>query len=112
MTLLVCLGSTPDTWWQGTNELGSRLLRRAEELASDADVAAALATGGVASTLALNEMEPKLGERVWAAVEVAARQLSSERSDDVSQEWADHLAELAEEMELRRTDPERPGRWP
>jgi hypothetical protein len=75
-------------------------------------VAAALETGGVFQSLALYEMEPELRDRVWDSVEMAARQLSTEIGDDFPQDWVDHLAELADEMELRRFDPERPGRWP
>lgn len=114
MTILVCLGPTPDTWWQAKNWIGRQVLDRAEQLALDEDAKAAIFMGNVVQTLTLYEMDSPLRERVWATVEQAAKEISIEAEADPDT-WPrgsiDHVADLAHEMEARRNDPDRPGAW-
>ena len=115
MTILVCLGSTPDTWWQARNWIGRQVLDRAEQLAPDEDARKAIFMGHVVQTLAVYEMDSPLRERVWMTVEQAAKQISIEAAvdpDSWPREWMEHVAELAREMEARRHEPDRPGAWP
>jgi hypothetical protein len=115
VTILVCLGPTPDTWWQAKNWIGRQVLDRAEQLAPDEDVKAAIFMGNVVQTLTLYEMASPLREHVWATLEQAAKEISIEAEADPDtwpREWMEHVAELAREMEAQRDDPDRPGAWP
>jgi hypothetical protein len=112
MTILVCLGKTPDTWWQVTNAIGNEVLSRAEALATDEEVRTAVFEGKVFQSLALYEMESSLRERVWRVIEHAARSAAEAAPADWSPQVIAHVAQLAQEMEARRLDPDRPGPWP
>lgn len=114
MTILVCLGETPDTWWQAKNSTGGPLLDRAAELSADEETRDAILVGRYAHALILNEMVAPLKERVWDAVEAAAAEIAAEAPPEGAERtpWAEHVAELAREMKARRTDPGRPGAWP
>lgn len=125
MSIIVCLGETPDTYWQASNDMADLVLDRAQELATDEEAREAIAIGQAVHTLFLYEMASPLKERVWQAVEEAARQLAAEALAEAApkwdwhpatqaapRSWADHVGELAREMEARRLDPGRPGAWP
>lgn len=115
MTILVCLGPTPDTWWQAKNWIGRQVLDRAEQLAPDEEAKNAIVMGQVVQTLSLYDMASPLKERVWTTVELAAKQISVEAVADADawpRDWMEHVAELAREMEARRDEPDRPGAWP
>jgi hypothetical protein len=76
----------------------------------------AIRHGEIFQLLDLTEMEAPLKERVWEAVEHAARDVARAKAEEDDSgwlpEWTEHVAELASEMEARRTDPSRPGVWP
>lgn len=115
MTILVCLGPRPDTWWQAKNEIGRRVLDRAEELSGDAETRQAIFDGKIAQSLDLNRIDPLLRERVWYAVEAAAKQIAAEPPIDDTDwlpDWTEHVRDLAGEMQTRRDSPDRPGPWP
>jgi hypothetical protein len=112
MTILVCLGETPDTWWQAKNSIGDRVLSRAEALAADDDVRKVVFEGKIVQTLTLYDLEPGLRERVWRVVERAARAVAEDESADWPPATISHVADLAREMEARWLDPDRPGVWP
>ena len=114
MTVLVCLGATPDTWWQARNSLGWSLLERAAEAAPNEAAREAITVGSAVHSLDFNGMESPLREQVWHVVEHAARQLSAEVPGPPPlwpADGLDHVAELAREMEARRLEPDRPGVW-
>lgn len=112
MTVLICLGPTPDTWWHAKNAIGDRILGRAELLARDDDVRKAVREGKISQSLILYELESELRERVWQVVEEAARAVADAEPADWPQETIAHVAELARELEARRGEPDRPGAWP
>jgi hypothetical protein len=115
VTVLVCLGPTPDTWWQTRNSLGWNLLEKAARAAPNEDAREAIMRGSAFHTLDLEAMESPLREQVWQAVEETARQFSRETPGPPPlwpSEWLEHVADLAREMEARRLDPDRPGTWP
>jgi hypothetical protein len=116
VTILVCLGPTPETWWQAKNLLGETVLDRAEELATDEVTQKAIFDGKVAQALDIHGLAAAVRERVWAAVEEAAKQVSTSpqtlpNGSDWPTESIQHVAELGREMELRRRVPDRPGIW-
>ena len=79
MTIVVCLGPTPDTWWQAKNAIGDRVLERAEQIAPDEVARKAISEGKLFQALNLNELAPPLKGRVWEAIEEAARQIQLKR---------------------------------
>ena len=115
MTFIISLGESPDTWWQASNVIGWTVTERAEKLAEDEEVRHILLQGFHMKLLALDTLDPAIRERVWAAVEEAARQLASE-DPPPGLHWApgstEHIAGLWREMESRRANPEKPGAWP
>jgi hypothetical protein len=115
VTVLICLGPTPDTWWQTRNSLGWSLLERAAQVAPNEGAREAIMRGSAFQTLDLTAMESPLREQVWQAVEETARQVSRETPGPAPlwpAEWLEHVADLAREMEAHRLDPDRPGAWP
>jgi len=115
MSIIVCLGPTPDTWWQAKNWIGRQVLDRAEQLAPDEAVRKVIFEGKIFQSLDLDALGPPHRERVWVAVETAAHQISVEAAGDPDtwpREWMEHVAELAHEMEAQRGEPDRPGAWP
>jgi hypothetical protein len=112
MALLVCLGETPDTV---SNTIGRVLLDRAQLVVDDEEARETIVRGVAFSTLHIDELDSPLKEKVWAAVEQAAKQLSSEAPRAGStwpSGWTEHVGELWREVEARRVDPARPGAWP
>lgn len=115
MSIVVCLGPTPETWWQAKNWIGGQVLHRAETLAPDEAAREVIFNGQIFQSLDLHDLPSPLRERVWEAVETAAQQISIEAAADPEtwpREWMEHVAELAHEMEARRSEPDRPGAWP
>jgi hypothetical protein len=105
VTILVCLGATPETWWQAKNWVARQVLERAEQLAPDEAARTAIVEGRVLQSLDLGGMASPLQERVWSAVEEAAKQVSAEAAADPDtwpRDWAEHVAELARELEAHR----------
>src|SRR5690242_7713772 len=78
VTIILCLGSTPDTWWQAKNWIGRQVLDRAERLAPDEASRKAIFEGQLFQSLNLFDIASPLRERVWTAVEAAAREISIE----------------------------------
>lgn len=114
VTVLICLGPTPDTWWQVRNSLGWSLLDRAAQAAPDEGVREAIVVSSAVQNLDLHGMESPLREQVWQAVEETARLVASESPGPPPlwpAEWLAHVGELAREMEARRLDRDRPGVW-
>lgn len=115
MTVLVCLGPTPDTWWQAKNTIGWALLERAAQVAPNEAAREAIMVGSNVHMLDFGDLEPPLREQVWLAVEESARTVAAEASDESYRwppRWIAHVDELAREMEARRLQPDRPGAWP
>ena len=112
MTVLICLGPTPDTWWQAKNAIGDRVLSRAEMLARDDDVRRVVFEAKISQALILYELEFELRSRVWRVVEEAARSVVTAEPTDWPDETIAHVDDLAREMEARRVEPDRPGAWP
>ena len=114
MTVLVCLGPTPDTWWQAKNAIGLAVLVKAEQLAANQAAREAIVIGGAVQSLDLDDIAPPLKAQVWLAVERAAAEIATAPPVEVDwpPEWIAHVADLASEMEARRQSPGRPGAWP
>ena len=112
MTVLICLGPTPDTWWQAKNAIGDRVLSRAETLARDDDVRSVVFEAKISQALILYELESELRGRVWDVVEEAARSIVTADPTDWPHETIAHVDDLAREMEALRVQPDRPGAWP
>ena len=114
MTILVCLGSTPDTWWQAKNLIGRAVLEKAEQFATNEAARQAIVVGSAVHSLDLDNIAQPLKEQVWQAVEHAAAEVANAPpvDDDWPPEWVAHVADLAREMEARRQSPGRPGAWP
>ena len=112
MTILVCLGSTPQTWWQAKNVIGKHVLDRAASIAEDESARDAINLGTILQLLAIHETASPLREQIWQAVERAAVEVHDEPPQDWRRDEIDHVGELAREMQARRDDPARPGVWP
>jgi hypothetical protein len=78
MTVLICLGPTPDTWSQAKNTLGWGLLEKAAQVAPNEAAREAILVGSYMHMIDLDEMESPLREQVWQTVEQTAREVSSE----------------------------------
>jgi hypothetical protein len=114
VTVLICLGPTPDTWWQARNSFAWSLLERAAQAAPNEAARDAILLGSAVHDLDLHGMESPLREQVWEVVEETAREISREEpgpSPLWPAEWLDHLAELVREMQARRLAPDQPGPW-
>src|SRR3954452_10496160 len=103
MTVLVCLGSTPDTWWQAKNVIGRAVLEKAEQLAISEAAREAIVTGSAMDSLDLDNIAPPVKDEVWLAVERAAAEITiaPPADGDWPPEWTAHVAELASEMHAR-----------
>jgi len=114
VTVLICLGPTPDTWWQARNTVGWSLLERAAQAAPNEAARDAIMVGSAVHALDLEGMESPLREQLWQAVEQTARHVSNETPGPPPlwpAEWLEHVADLTREMEARRVEPDRPGAW-
>jgi hypothetical protein len=91
VTILVCLGQTPDTWRQATNVIGHTVLSCAEARAADDDVRTVVFDGKIFHDLDLYDLEPRF----------AAACLATGRGGRQDRHGR-----------TQRLDPDRPGAWP
>jgi len=87
VTVLICLGPTPDTWWQAKNTIGWALLERAAQVAPNEAVRETIMVGSNVHMLDFDDMEPPLREQVWQAVEESARRVAAEAHSEPYNKW-------------------------
>jgi hypothetical protein len=115
VTILVCLGESPDTWWQAQNVIAGELLDAALYIAPTEEARNAISLGKAYNCLNLLALSSPLREQVWDAVEQAAERFATDPTlhhHEWPEDWLARVTELHHEMAARRVDPARPGAWP